>query len=277
MKKTFLLITILLVCSFAAFSQNCAPDGTVPADFIGISPLADSTEPCDTIIPAEVAFIGAADAYETTITVFIPAEVGGFSLVDVSLDPATGITGLPAGLSYACEPANCIFAAGVPGCVKISGNLDAAVTPGLNDLLITATVNAGILAGEVRFPLPDNEDDYTTIENLLGGAGFSFPECPYQIQVSDPSPTEDLINTQLSVSQNKPNPFTGVTNIELVAEAGDYNFAIFNTVGEKVHNEVMTLNGESVIEYDASALTAGVYFYSFSNENGNITRRMIVQ
>lgn len=270
MKNVLLLFTILC-CSFSAFSQ-CMPDDTLPDDFIGISPLADSTMPCDTLVPAEIAQL--EQPYSTTITVFIPAEVGGFALNDVEV---LSIEGLPDGLSFQCNPTDCIFDAGVPGCVEITGTVAAGVDVGLYDLLITANVDAGFLAGEVRFPLPDDPDDYTVIENTLGGAGFSFPECPYQVRVEDGSSNQDLFETQISIGQNTPNPFSGETSIPVSAKNGNYTFSVFNSVGKMVHTEDLRLAGQMNVTFDSANYDAGVYFYTFSNAEGSITKRMIIK
>jgi hypothetical protein len=263
----------VLCYSTTSFAQ-CVPDGDLPSDFVGISPLADSQEPCDTLVPTEEAIVGMP--YQTTITVFIPAEVSGITLTSVGLEPADaenpGITGLPEGLTFICNPPTCLFEAGVPGCVSIEGTTDVAV--GLYDLLITADVVTTLISGQIRFPLPD---DPNTIEGILGGLGFNFPECPYQISVTDGTANEELFLSKVELGQNNPNPFTGVTNIPVTAETGNYNFSVFNTIGELVHSKDMYLSGTGTIQFDASNFDTGVYFYKLSNELGSTTKRMVVR
>ena len=122
--KRFLLLFAFVSFIGSVANAQCSPDSTLPPDFIGISPLADSQEPCDTLIPSEIAYLDATESYSSIITVTIPAEISGVQLVDVSLapadDPNPGLTGLPDGLTYTCNPPDCVFAAGNPGCVEIS-------------------------------------------------------------------------------------------------------------------------------------------------------------
>lgn len=276
MKNVVLLFVFVLCYSTSSFAQ-CVPDGNLPADFVGISPLSDTEEPCDTLVPMEEAIIDVP--YQTTITVFIPAEINGIQLdsVGVALASAAnpGITGLPTGISYQCDPPTCIFPAGVPGCVSIEGTTSVAID--VYDLLITADVWTSLIDGQIRFPLPEDPNEQTPVEGVLQTFGFAFPECPYQISVTDGTANEELFLSKVELGQNNPNPFTGVTAIPVVAEAGDYNFSVYNTVGELVHAKNMYLSGVGTIEFDASNFDSGVYFYTLSNELGSTTKRMVVR
>jgi hypothetical protein len=266
----------VLCYSTTSFAQ-CVPDGDLPADFVGISPLADSQAPCDTLVPMEAAVLDLP--YQTTITVFIPAEISGIALTSVGLALADaaepGITGLPPGLTYVCDPPTCLFEAGVPGCVSIEGTVPAGTDQQLYDLLITADVVTAIISGQIRFPLP--EEGQTPVEGVLQTFGFAFPECPYQISVTDGTANEELFLSKVELGQNNPNPFSGITAIPVVAEAGDYNFSVYNTVGELVHSKDMYLSGAGTIEFDASNFDTGVYFYTLSNKLGSTTKRMVVR
>lgn len=276
MKNVVLLFICVLCYGTAAFAQ-CVPDDTLPPDFVGISPLADSEAPCDTLVPMDEAILDVP--YQTTITVFIPAEIEGIALtsVGVALPDAEqpGITGLPPGLSYTCDPPTCTFPAGVAGCVSIEGTVPAGTDLGLYDLLITADVVTSLISGQIRFPLP--EEGQTPVEGVLQTFGFAFPECPYQISVTDGTANEELFLSKVEMGQNNPNPFTGITNIPVTAEAGEYNFSVFNTVGELVHSRDLNLSGSGNIQFDASNFDAGVYFYTLSNELGSTTKRMVVR
>ena len=65
-----------------------------------------------------------------------------------------------------------------------------------------------------------------------------------------------------------PNPSNGVfyVNVE-----DNFNLEVFDITGKIINTQV--LSGNSTIEIN----TAGLYFLRFSNENGSITQRVIVQ
>ncbi|MFA8300326.1 MAG: T9SS type A sorting domain-containing protein [Hyphomicrobiales bacterium] len=83
-----------------------------------------------------------------------------------------------------------------------------------------------------------------------------------------------------SVSQNVPNPFNGITrvNVELV-EAADLKLDVYNVSGQKL----MTINkgesfaGNHTFEIDGSGLDAGVYFYSVVAGESVVTKKMIIE
>ncbi len=283
MKHLFLLISFIAL-GLQGYSQ-CTPNPNLPDDFLGIDPLADYELPCDTIVPQDSAVVNE-EYVGATFTIFIPSSISVVNLDSVALNPADatppGITGLPSGMTYVCDPPNCVFPTGTAQCLEIIGTPDNSNAPGIYDLEISAFIyGAGFPnppVDPIRFPLPEDPADYNDLESLLVNVGgVNLPVCPYQIDLRASTPTKDLIHDQLTIGQNTPNPFSGVTRINVNAEVGDYTFSVYNMVGELIHTEEMRLNGEEVIEYDASLLDAGLYIYSFSNEFGSISKRMMVK
>jgi len=69
---------------------------------------------------------------------------------------------------------------------------------------------------------------------------------------------------EYSLSQNYPNPFNPVTTIKFsIPKEVQVNLSVFNILGERVKelkNEVMK-PGYYVIEFNATGIAAGVYFY----------------
>jgi len=75
-----------------------------------------------------------------------------------------------------------------------------------------------------------------------------------------------------NLSQNYPNPFNPVTNIKFdIPQSGFVTLKIYNAIGE----EVRTLANQNLatgtykIDFDASALPSGVYFYRLNIEGAN--------
>ncbi len=75
---------------------------------------------------------------------------------------------------------------------------------------------------------------------------------------------DEQLPMEFNLAQNYPNPFNPTTNIKLVLpEAVDVNLAVYNLAGQKVatlKNENMKA-GYHTINFDASRLSSGVYFY----------------
>lgn len=90
---------------------------------------------------------------------------------------------------------------------------------------------------------------------------------------------EEVKNNDLTVSQNRPNPFNGTTTIDYNLDKGaNVSVTVYNVAGA----QVMTLNqgnmttGAHSINIDASNLQAGVYYYTLTANNNSVTKKMIV-
>lgn len=92
---------------------------------------------------------------------------------------------------------------------------------------------------------------------------------------SNPTAVEASAPAAFSVAQNVPNPFNPSTTISFtIPDAGTVSVDVFNVAGQKVDtiaNEFMSAGSHSVT-WDASSLSAGVYFYMV--KTGNFTRTM---
>ncbi len=97
----------------------------------------------------------------------------------------------------------------------------------------------------------------------------------------------DAAPEQYAISQNYPNPFNPTTVIEFnLAQPGIVTLKVYNVLGQEVatllNHETME-EGEQSVEFNASALSSGVYFYRIlatgPDGGGNVyqaTRRMLL-
>ncbi|MDZ7756179.1 T9SS type A sorting domain-containing protein [Rhodohalobacter sp.] len=90
---------------------------------------------------------------------------------------------------------------------------------------------------------------------------------------------EELDNnpTQFGLDQNYPNPFNPTTNITFsLAEGSEASLKVYNLLGQ----EVSTIAngrfsaGQHTINFDASALSSGIYIYRLEANNQTTTKRM---
>jgi len=88
---------------------------------------------------------------------------------------------------------------------------------------------------------------------------------------------EDAAPAAFTVAQNSPNPFNPTTTINFtLASAGDVSVDVFNVAGQKVDTMVdgfMAAGSHSVV-WDASSVSAGVYFYTVKSGAHSQTMKM---
>ena len=162
------------------------------------------------------------------------------------------IEGLPAGMTYSCNPPTCQVNRNEHGCLLISG------TPTVSDtfpLLIKLTGKAGVL--EQTFEI----DDYS----LYVDTTLSVFDNDYDL-------------SKLEIGQNYPNPFSNHTKFRIVSpSAADYYFNVSNLLGKSVYTELLNLKqGANTVEFNREHLPSGIYLYSISGNNSKVTKRMII-
>ena len=89
----------------------------------------------------------------------------------------------------------------------------------------------------------------------------------------------DEVDENVSISQNYPNPFSGITNIEFTLETLDrVTIDIYNVNGALVTtlvNENYT-QGTHTVTWDASGLQAGYYFYTLQTSRSIVTKKALI-
>jgi len=82
------------------------------------------------------------------------------------------------------------------------------------------------------------------------------------------------------LAQNYPNPFNPATKISYkIDEPGFVQLKVYNVLGVEVKSLINEFknSGEYSINFDASSLYSGVYFYTLSVNNFTQTRKMILE
>lgn len=85
--------------------------------------------------------------------------------------------------------------------------------------------------------------------------------------------------SNISISQNLPNPATSTTSIEISSKtAAPATVEVSNLIGQVVRTiDAGIINGNSRVNIDVSNLEAGVYFYTVIIANERVSKRMIVR
>jgi len=89
----------------------------------------------------------------------------------------------------------------------------------------------------------------------------------------------NTLPSSYQLSQNYPNPFNPTTVINYsIPEAGKVTLRVFNMLGQQVVTIVNSQQtaGNYKATFDAGRLASGIYFYTLSAKNFNMTKKMIL-
>jgi hypothetical protein len=105
--------------------------------------------------------------------------------------------------------------------------------------------------------------------------------------LTDPCVTQTLpvnegdpeIPVLFQLGQNYPNPFNPATRISFdLTKSGFTTLTVYNVLGQKVAAPVADnlAAGHHEVDFDASGLTTGVYFYRLDSGNNSAVKKMMV-
>ncbi|MCB9499688.1 MAG: T9SS type A sorting domain-containing protein [Erysipelotrichaceae bacterium] len=90
---------------------------------------------------------------------------------------------------------------------------------------------------------------------------------------------EDVIMSEYLLMQNYPNPFNPITTISYsIPRSGFVKLNVYNLLGEEISNLVNEekMVGSYKVDFNASSLTSGVYFYTLQTDDFVETRKLIL-
>ena len=109
--------------------------------------------------------------------------------------------------------------------------------------------------------------------NELGGT--TIFNIPVVTSVSD----DGIHPSNLVLEQNYPNPFNPVTTISFTLPVSDYvDLSVYNLLGQKVGviYSGIANSGKTVVDFNASALSSGIYFYTLSTKSDSFTKKLML-
>lgn len=143
----------MIAISCLAGAQNCIPDQFYADSVAGVypRPLSDLYPDAGIQTPA---CIGEPYTFNFTIKLTDTVLIAGNAIAinSIRLRTATPIIGLPAGISYRCEPPSCEVPANSLGCIELFGTPDASNIPGEYPLMIRVELVTNFLAIPLDFP-----------------------------------------------------------------------------------------------------------------------------
>lgn len=148
-----------------------------------------------------------------------------------------------------------------------------------NRAIILASTNSGGSLQETPWGVNNTwlNGATTTLSNAyLVGSNGTIVTTTMPIGIN---PISSEIPKEFSLSQNYPNPFNPTTNINFaVTKTGNVTIKVFDITGREVAtlvNEKLNA-GTYTVDFNASNLTSGTYFYKMTADNFSQTKKMVL-
>lgn len=128
--------------------------------------------------------------------------------------------------------------------------------------------------GDTAFTIP-----YTVYSHLDTSVKFESTVGLYKSNTDAGGYAHDMLPDRFELFQNYPNPFNPTTTISFtIPIKSEVRLEIINILGQILDVREMGLmpSGTHEMEYDATRLSSGVYFYRISTDNGAVCRKMVL-
>lgn len=115
----------------------------------------------------------------------------------------------------------------------------------------------------------------------VGQAGSTVYKLNVQFTVITAISENNISNIpkDFNLSQNYPNPFNPTTNIKFdIPKSGNVILKVYNELGKEVNTLVNSFRtaGTYEINFEASALSSGIYFYTLNSDGLTATKKMLL-
>ncbi len=126
-----------------------------------------------------------------------------------------------------------------------------------------------------------NDYFYTDLNNLYGTIYYRLKQVDLDgnFTYTNSISVNKSANYSYSLSQNYPNPFNPVTNINYtVAKDGLVKIKVYDVLGNEVCELLNQIKaaGSYTLQFNASNLPSGVYFYKLETDNFIDTKKMLL-
>lgn len=138
------------------------------------------------------------------------------------------------------------------------------------------------------FDFAPGDSQYVMIKMAVGqGTDFlssitklkEILNAPYRVTTDIADITPNKLPLSFSLTQNYPNPFNPSTQIKFTLPTrSDVTIEIFNVLGQKITTLVdnKLSAGEHVVEWDASEVSTGIYFYKMTTSDFVQSKKMML-
>lgn len=246
MIKNLLLILTSFILISGIEAQTCSPDTTLKTHGYYPAELDSATEMTQYNMTMQV--------YSKRDTMVDNPFGGGQVSATIDSIIVKQVTGMPSGLSFACNPGNCRFVSLKAHCINIYGTPEQA-TAGVYPLRIVVDVKATINGS---FPVTQEEEitDFSIV-----------------VKDDNISAIKHTLGVVNAVSFY-PNPFKDNIEVKLgSAESG--TVSISNALGQVLKQD--KISNQSSLVIDTELLSAGVYFVNVQLLSGAIYTQKLIK
>jgi Carboxypeptidase regulatory-like domain/Secretion system C-terminal sorting domain len=259
--------------------------------------------PADVTSPYGLAWMPYDPDY-LNLWLFCQLDLDGNSSVDgtiMRVDPITGV----GGVGYQVYPDGSL-GGGIAGGIEISNSYDPNMHTvatcmqtyqidlweGYPGIPSTMTITVDPVESTIQpdgslnltVSVHSTEEQPNGVYNaivIIRGNYFDTVEVPIEITVSgnDTDVDESALPVEYALHQNYPNPFNPTTAIRFDLKAAQtVNLVVFNMLGQEVVNLVDSRMsaGYHSVNFDASHLSSGVYFYRIETEAFTSMKKMVL-
>ncbi|MBN2570824.1 MAG: T9SS type A sorting domain-containing protein [Ignavibacteriales bacterium] len=163
--------------------------------------------------------------------------------------------------------------------VKITYNTPSYYYPCPVEYYVSGYSNPTIETGKCWLSYDGTSGSWTA---LGGGTAYSYDNCAKLYAVTSLTDIDEQGNNipnKFRLEQNYPNPFNPTTTINYsVPENSMVKIKVYDVLGKEIETLVNSEHsvGNYSVEFDASNLTSGIYFYKLITENYIETKKMIL-
>lgn len=295
MNRTLPLLLGILTLILSAWTSNATAQCTPDPNATGL------------VYPDTLQTACPNQFYDVTLTLNVPADstLGGFTAIIDSVQ-LNNLLGLPAGLSYECNPTSCVFPGNSTGCIRVFGT---PTDTGEFELTIDGTIYfkvfgipqqlTDVLPTEQKLIVGLTADALAEDANCNGSDGsatvaMTSGTAPFTFLWNDPNTQTDSIATGLAAGQYEvqvtdASGCVGVFEV-IVSNAGgaviDSTQSILGWLG--CHDEMggyidpVVVGGQSPYSFswssgdttqDLDSLAQGTYTLSVTDDQGCVTNQ----
>lgn len=263
MKKLLLPFLLSFFVGTSLNAQTCNPSQlAIIAGIPGIFPV-----PTDPLPDGDLN-----QPYSETLTIIVPDDTTidlsaliGFSVppvtVDINHEKINSVTGLPNGVTYACDTSNCTWGAGGNGCILLSG------TPTENG---SFTVDLDVI---LNVQVPQGVP-------VIGGTAVDAPlPVTYDYDVQPVIAIEDEIDpTRMKLVGASPNPADQYAQVKYeVVIPAQTALTLTDLTGRKVFAAQMySSTGVNQFEVETSSIPAGIYIAKLNDGVSEISSKLVI-
>ena len=155
MKRTLTLLCAVLcaLSTIQAQAPVCVRDSSILLTGALLSPA-----PWDTLTKQyNLKDACINHAYNQSVTFNVPLTFQNFPLTSVNVATTGAVINQPIGITYACDPPNCIFNAGTLGCLVLYGTpfaFDVSIERASSPVRISATVSGFSIHRSIMLTFP---------------------------------------------------------------------------------------------------------------------------